>query len=269
MTTGCIAVPQTARVETLGTPAACSLDGQAIRVLVWNLYKSKLAGWRDDFAALATDHDLMLLQEGYWDAETRPWFAGVEGLAWWLGVTFEYTHRSPRPVTGTVLGSRCSPLTPILFLHSPYREALTGTPKSFIAGTFAVTGSAQPLLVLSVHGTNLHVDPIAFDQHMDQVIDTVGRHSGPVVLAGDFNTWSERRTAYLFERTAALGLTSVFDRGPAREAQSDGRMTWSDNYLDHAFVRGLVVRPSAQVLRTVRSSDHAPLSFVVALADPG
>ena len=256
-------------MQALGTPTERSFDGKAIRVLVWNLYKSELAGWRNDFAALAADHDLMLLQEGFWDAETMPWFAGVAGVGWWLGVTFEYTHRSPRPVTGTVLGRRCSPRAPILFLHSPYREALTGTPKSHIAGIFAVDGSDAPLLAVSVHGTNLHVDQAAFDRHMDQILDGVGNHAGPVLLAGDFNTWSESRMAYLFDRAAALGLTSVFDRGPAREAPSDGRMTWSDNYLDHAFVRGLVVRPGARVLRAVASSDHAPLSFVVALADSG
>ncbi|MBW2453256.1 MAG: endonuclease/exonuclease/phosphatase family protein [Deltaproteobacteria bacterium] len=247
-----------------GSPATETFDGAAIRVLVWNLYKSKLPGWRDDFAALANDHDLLLLQEGYWDAETQPWFTRLPGIGWWLGVTFEYTHCSPHPVTGTVLGSRATPLGPILSLHSPYREALTGTPKSFIAATFRVSGATEPLLAVSVHGTNLHIDETAFDRHMDQVLDRVGRHRGPVVLAGDFNTWSSGRLAYLLAGTAALGLESVFDSGLSSEP-GDGRLTWGGHYLDHAFVRGLVVRPGAKVLGTVTSSDHAPLSFVVAI----
>jgi len=265
LVTACIAVPRPPHIVSQGAPATDAFDGRAIRVLVWNLYKSSLDGWREDFDALVAERDLLLLQEGYWDAETRGWFTHP-GFAWWLGVTFETTRCSPHPATGTLLGSRALPVSPVLSLHSPYREALTGTPKSLIAATFAVTGAARPLLAVSVHATNLHVDTTAFERHIDQAFETVHRHRGPAILAGDFNTWSDARLAYLLDLAASLQLTSVFDPGPPREP-GDGRMTWAGHYLDHAFVRGLDVRPGARVHYDVSSSDHAPLSFVVAIPD--
>jgi endonuclease/exonuclease/phosphatase (EEP) superfamily protein YafD len=184
-----------------------------------------------------------------------------------MGVTFEYTHRSPHPMTGTVLGSRSRPLQPVAMLYSPYREALVGTPKSHLSALFPLRGSSEVLLAVSVHGTNLHPDQRAFDRHMDQIFGRVALHAGPVVVAGDFNTWSESRTDYLFERAAALGLQSVLDREPAAESAGDGRLTWCGNYLDHAFIRGVLLRSGARVLRDVRSSDHPPLSLEIAIAD--
>lgn len=265
----CIAVPRFPQVRALGAAEQGELDPRSIRVLTWNVYKSKLDGWGADFGRLAAEHDLLLLQEGYWDTETEASYRAAAGVGWWMGVTFEYTHRAPPPTTGTVLGSRSRPAAPVLFFYSPYREALVGTPKSHIGALFALRGSTEKLLAISVHGTNLHPDPTAFERHVDQILGRVALHDGPVVMGGDFNTWSEGRTAYLFERAATLGLTSVFDRGPVSEGANDGRMSWCDNYLDHAFVRGATVQPGARVRQDVQSSDHAPLSFELAIPRTG
>lgn len=264
----CVSVPGAPYVRTVGTTSASTLDGRSIRVLVWNIYKSKLDGWRGDFVALAARHDLLLLQEGYWDDDWTSAFASAPGVQWWMGVTFEYLHESPRPTTGTVLGSRSGPLSPVLCFHSPYREAFVGTPKSHIEATFTVTGSPEPLLAVSVHATNLHPDEDAFDAHMRRIFRRVSLHDGPVVLAGDFNTWTESRTATLFALAQQLGLTSVFPHGPADDQHDDGRTSWNDNYLDHAFTRGLSLRAKATVLAHIDSSDHKPLSFEVAVSNP-
>lgn len=78
----------------------------------------------------------------------------------------------------------------------------------------------------------------------------LARHAGPVILAGDFNTWSERRHEVLVEIAARLGLVSVlFD--------DDGRRLAFGRSLDHFYFRGFrLVRASAP---QVTSSDHNPI----------
>lgn len=262
---GCIAVKRMPEVTTRGRTSQRTWPGSSIRVLVWNTYKANVEGWREDFLRLAGAHDLLLLQEGYWDRQWTPVYESVPGVGWWMGVTFEFLLEQPHPVTGTVLGSRVTPSAPVLCFHSPYDEALIGTPKSHLEATFDIDGSAEPLLAVTVHATNLHPDPEAFEAHMQRVFRRVSLYEGPAVVAGDFNTWSEGRTTYLFGLAARLGFDSVYDRGPATDEHDDGRLSWFGNYLDHAFVRGLQVAPGARVLRQVPSSDHKPLSFVVRL----
>jgi endonuclease/exonuclease/phosphatase (EEP) superfamily protein YafD len=232
-------------------------------VLTWNLYKASRAGWSADFTRLARGHDLLLLQEGLLAPHTTPVFTGVEGMAWWLGCTFELPLEPGSPRTGTMIGSRSRPAGPIVFRHSPHREALVYTPKSHIGATFSLSGTEARLLAISVHATNIHVRNAAFEAHVDQILEGVAAHRGPIVLAGDFNTWNVARTDYLFARTEALGLRPIYPRGPATEGD-DGRMTWLDNYLDHAFVRGLEVVGEPHVLTEVESSDHKALSFELA-----
>lgn len=264
--TACFRIPAPdERLHGMGRAATHALPAKT-RVLVWNIYKSNRDSWTGEFTALARSHDLLLLQEGWWDDATRPTYTAIAGMRWWLGVTFEFPYACDVPKTGTMIGSRARPTAPIFFLHSPYRDALANTPKSHIAGSFALEGASKPLLAVSVHATNFHIEQRPFELHVDQILETVRGHDGPVLLAGDFNTWSESRTAYLFDHTRALGLHSIYPRGPATEHEGDGRMTWSDNYLDHAFTRDLVVSRDARVLREIDASDHTALSFVVSVA---
>ena len=87
------------------------------------------------------------------------------------------------------------------------------------------------------------------------------RLSGPAIVAGDFNTWSEERTDALFVAMERARFSSPYPRS-ASTAPPDGRTRSGDHYLDHAFVRGLDVT-DATVLTTIESSDHQALSFAV------
>ena len=261
---GCFAVPPPgSRLHRLGQPSGEAFDAP-VRVLAWNIYKGNRRQWASSFQRLAREHDLLLIQEAWWAPDTKPVLARIDGMEWWLGVTFEFPYRDGVPKSGTMIGSRVRPSSPVIFRHSPFREALAHTPKSSIAARFPVRGSARELLAVSVHGTNLRIELRPFARHMDQIFELVERHVGPVIVAGDFNTWSEARTEYLFSHVRALGLSSLFPRGPA-EDEGDGRMTWSDNYLDHAFVRGLVAKTPPRIVGELEASDHLGLSFALHL----
>jgi len=82
------------------------------------------------------------------------------------------------------------------------------------------------------------------------IADALAGEKRPVILAGDFNTWSEQRHEVLAEVAARLGLVSVL-------IEPDGRRRTLGRHLDHFYFRGFrLVRASAP---KVSSSDHNPI----------
>ncbi|MEQ9321415.1 MAG: endonuclease/exonuclease/phosphatase family protein [Polyangiaceae bacterium] len=239
--------------------AVAALDPTRVRVLVWNVYKASLPGWWEDFAPLVAEHDVALLQEGWWTPDTEPRWAGV-GFDWWMGVTFESPWSDSDPATGTVVGAR-APLRAVVSRHSRYLEPVLGTPKSHCFGRVPLAGRDDELLVVSVHGINFRLGLTAFSDQLRLVMQDAANHRGPAIVAGDFNTWSEERTDALFVAMERARFSSPYPRS-ASTAPPDGRTRSGDHYLDHAFVRGLDVT-DATVLTTIESSDHQALSFAV------
>jgi endonuclease/exonuclease/phosphatase (EEP) superfamily protein YafD len=243
-----------------GTTVSETLDPASVRVLVWNVYKASLPGWWLDFERLAAAHDLFLLQEGSWEADAQAQHRAL-GVDWWMGVTFVSPWSEGDPATGTIVGGR-APVHGATSRHSRYLEPVLGTPKSHSFGRFELAGRDEELLALSIHAINFRLGLTAFGDHVRLALRDVAGHAGPVIVAGDFNTWSQERTGYLFETMTRLGFRSVYPRS-AESAPSDGRTAVGDCYLDHAFIRGLEVVGEPRVLRAVDTSDHEALSFVV------
>ena len=76
------------------------------------------------------------------------------------------------------------------------------------------------------------------------------RHEGPVIVAGDLNTWSGSRQALVDTFMQEHGLGSV-------TFEPDLRTTAFGRALDHIYVRGL--RASDARVIPVSCSDHNPL----------
>jgi endonuclease/exonuclease/phosphatase (EEP) superfamily protein YafD len=261
VTSGCaISIVPDGTLRHVGEAPLTSLDPDRITVLVWNVYKSSLDGWWRDFEQLVPQYDLVLLQEASWNAESEARYASL-GREWWMGVTFVSRWSEGDPATGTVVGSVAS-VHGATARHSRYLEPVVGTPKSHTFGRVGLDGRDDDLLVMSVHSINFRPDETPFRQHLSFTLRDVAGHDGPAIVAGDFNTWSEWRTALLFDTMKERGFRSVYARA-AEPAVDDGRTATSGNYLDHAFVRGLEVVGEPQVLTAIDSSDHEALSFVV------
>lgn len=239
---------------------ADALDPARIRVLVWNVYKASLPGWWEDFAPLVANHDVALLQEGWWHPDTEPRWAGL-GYDWWMGVTFESPWSEGDPATGTVLGGRAR-LRGVVSRHSRYLEPVLGTPKSHCLGRFALAGREDELLAVTVHGINFRLGLTAFSDQLRLVLQDAANHDGPAIVAGDFNTWSEERTEALFTAMERARFVSLYPRSSVHEPR-DGRTPSGAYYLDHAFVRELAPVGTPRVLTAIDSSDHEALSFVV------
>ena len=95
-------------------------------------------------------------------------------------------------------------------------------------------------------------------------------HTGPIIMAGDFNTWNERRLQLVEEIVSDLKLTEVSEF-PMGRTTGDMKSEFFNSILgiqaelplDRVYYRGISVE-SAQVL-LYDSSDHKPIAVKLSL----
>jgi endonuclease/exonuclease/phosphatase (EEP) superfamily protein YafD len=227
------------------TPA---LDGRELRVLSWNLHKGVDKGWERDLTQFALAHDLLLLQEAVLlpsltsvlDQSGHGWL--MTGAFSWGGVERGVMNASRVPAFDACTTRNFEPLFPV--------------PKSALITRYALKGTEATLAVANLHGVNFSLGVGHLREQIEGVAAELARHQGPVVLGGDFNTWSQARHAVLVEVADRLGLTSV-------HLVEDGRKRVFGLPLDHLFVRGLVVLQARAP--EVTSSDHNPIMVTLSL----
>jgi endonuclease/exonuclease/phosphatase (EEP) superfamily protein YafD len=138
----------------------------------------------------------------------------------------------------------------VLVKHSPDFEPLVGTPKSATFVKYPVSGKEHELLVVSVHGINFETNG-AFKRQMRQLKTEIEKHEGPVLLAGDFNTWNHSRSSHLSSLISRLGLVE------ASYKNGEARLSFAGHFLDHIYTRGVVVNNALVVAESI-GSDHKP-----------
>lgn len=234
------------------------LDPSSIKVFVWNIKKTQEVAWQNEFENYTKGQDLVLLQEAYLNDRFNTAVADMPGVRWDMGVGFFYRMYNDT-ATGTMIGSSVEPSF-VKVRHSDDTEPFVGTPKSMTFAKYPTVGNKE-LLVISVHGINLTTHK-SFERQMAQAEREIVLHDGPVIFAGDFNTRTKARTAYLMDLVKRLKLDEV------KFKHAEYRMVWkfTKNYLDHGFVRGLKVK-SAEVLKDSRGSDHRPLALEVEVTE--
>ncbi|HEX6018403.1 MAG TPA: endonuclease/exonuclease/phosphatase family protein [Burkholderiaceae bacterium] len=222
------------------------IDGDSLRVLSWNLHKGADEGWAADLARYAAANDLVLLQEAVMTDAVRN-VLDRAGLDWIMAGAFAWSgqHR------GVLVAARTRALDGCVLRTF---EPLVPVPKSALLVRFRL-GSDSTLTVANLHGINFTLGLERFREQLEAVAAELARHPGPVILAGDFNTWSEARHEVLAGIAARLGLVSVLIDEP------DGRRLAFGRALDHFYFRGFrLVRASAS---KVTSSDHNPILVVL------
>jgi endonuclease/exonuclease/phosphatase (EEP) superfamily protein YafD len=221
---------------------AVTLDPSAIRVVSWNIHKQADAGWRRDLVSLSKASDLVLLQEAVLDPPIRD-LIDDSGLDWIMASSFGYGGFD----IGVLTASRVPPLSTCT---ARAVEPLLRIPKSAIVSWFALPGSERMLAVANVHAINFSLLLGEYTAQLDAIADALAAHPGPIILAGDFNTWSDARDRALRRVAARLGMTEV-------ALPANARSRFLGHEVDHIFVRGLVAVASAAI--PVKSSDHNPV----------
>ena len=247
-------VPPPETLLLMGSPSREGLQ-PAFSLLVWNMFKGKRATWLRDLRRLSGHADLLLLQEAMLHNSSRDFFHTSTRHEWIMAQSFSSVRG--KSTTGVKTGSVAAAVDTLVYL-SPHREPLVNTPKLILVTRYPILGSRERLLTINVHALNF-ASTRRFGLQMEQFAESVEQHHGPVVLGGDFNTWSRSRRDVLTRLIAKLGLAPVPFGSP-------GRLRHLRRVLDHVFVRGIKVI-AARAMEEVRSSDHLPLELRLEILD--
>jgi endonuclease/exonuclease/phosphatase (EEP) superfamily protein YafD len=256
--TGIVALPP-AGASFSPAPAAFTL-------VTWNAQKGKHARFRDDLQQLVAEADplLVFLQEARADLVEEPPLAGSFARGW--------QYPWPGGVTIGVLTLSWSMPVQVVSLHSRWREFLVTAPKVALASEHLLADGSS-LLALNVHLLNFERwSTFMLGAQLEELRALMRDHTGPIVLAGDFNGWSERRLALVEQTVGEVGLEEVRSFGGGRRT---GDLGWSFlNWLfgvdpilplDRVYYRGLV--PEGVEVLPYTSSDHSALLVRFALPD--
>lgn len=217
-----------------------------VDILSWNIQKASHSGWAQDLAELAGGVNLAFIQEASVQARIPRVLAG-------LYQAFARGYSTTEDETGVMTLSSSSPSLDCQFTSW---EPWLGTPKATSVTEFPLAGRTDRLLAINLHAVNFALGLDDFRRQFQSLVDLLARHEGPVILAGDLNTWSQERQALVDTFTSEFGLTPV-------AFNPDLRSTVFGRALDHIYVRGMHT-VAARVV-PVATSDHNPLLVRLAL----
>jgi endonuclease/exonuclease/phosphatase (EEP) superfamily protein YafD len=244
-------------VQTLACPSAVAravnppagLDPGAIRLVTWNVHKQADPGWQRDLRTIESDNDIVLLQEIVLDSALRDLIAD-EGLRWVMASSFLMSDVD----YGVLTAAR---VQPVATCTERIVEPLLRIPKSAIISWFALRGRPEMLAVVNIHAINFSLSLGAYRAQFRAIGDALAGHEGPIILAGDLNTWTAARAQAVRDVATRLGLTEV-------RFAADRRSVFFGHELDHIYTRGLALVSSSAML--VRSSDHNPVEATLRVA---
>jgi endonuclease/exonuclease/phosphatase (EEP) superfamily protein YafD len=210
----------------------------------WNIYKGSKFGAYFDLHKISQDSDFVLLQEFLLNKEQEELMKTLPQTHWALAQSFLHAGEW----TGVATMSKWQPHEAVP-LSSPGTEPIVGTPKMTLITKYQVQG--QQLWLINLHGLNFDITHANFKEQIDDIIKRLESHEGPLIFAGDFNTWSKSRFEHLIKKTQSLGLSRANIENPMGPFQKT---------LDHIFYRGLVTI-DYRLMTEITTSDHHPLQI--------
>ena len=261
-----------------------------LRIATWNIHKGvsaigtrpRVHGIKQALSGMAADivflqevqgrHDLLALKHTSWPAQSQHEFLAGESQHSAYGMNAVYDH-----------GHHGNALLSSFPIASAYNHDVSDH-------AFESRGILHCVLELegrSVHCYVIHLGLFAGSRRRQtdaliEAVEATAPHGAPLLIAGDFNDWTNALSDKLRER---LGVMEVFDqrlsaqrfgdylrrlsgRGPRKAPARTFPAAMPVLQLDRVYVRGFDVL-SAQVLhgaRWARLSDHAPIVAELHLA---
>lgn len=217
------------------------LDGE-LNLLVWNIYKQNRANWSTQLTELSRDQQLLLLQEANMTPAFKEW---IHQLGW------DGTQARAFEAFGEAAGViNLAKVMPTMACAYTQLEPWLRLPKSAIYARYRLS-VRQELAVVNLHAINFTYGTQEYQQQLTALLDELRDFTGPVIVAGDFNSWSEARMALLSTQLASVGLQEV-------RFSPDNRTTFINGLpLDHVFYRGLQLEKAEAPISD--ASDHNPL----------
>lgn len=219
-----------------------SLSPEGFSLLNWNVLKGSREGWLSDFRRFSINSDIVALQEAQLHEDFHTGLKHSE-MHWDLTTAFHYDERE----TGVLTGSNVKPGALCSFRST---EPLIRIPKTALVTEYRIKGTDKKLMVANIHMINFSLRTNEYIKQIRRLHDLLQHHEGPLIVSGDFNTWSDKRMRIINRIMAELGLSAV-------EFDNDHRLTVFGNVVDHVYYRGLeTVHASTE---SVDSSDHNPM----------
>lgn len=227
-------------------------DGQ-LNILVWNIYKQNRDNALTVLADLLHNRQLLMLQEAKVDKTFEQSFSANLNWHFHQVDAWEYNHEKNGILTGSVIQSNS-------ICGFRQTEPWLRLPKSALLAYYSLS-NGELLAVANIHAINFTFGLSDYRNQINQLVSKLESHTGPIIFAGDFNSWSEERTQFLDEVKKRLNLSEV-----QYKQDSLRKRFWSGWPLDHVFYRGLTAL-SADVIHT-DASDHNPVVVEFKIIEP-
>jgi endonuclease/exonuclease/phosphatase (EEP) superfamily protein YafD len=190
-------------ITNIGEAKQEELDPGSIKMLIWNLYKGQRDSFEDSFLKLIKSKNILILQEMYLDRKMLSLFNGLSGFSI-VGAT-SFMDDGIR--TGVLTASQ-STVRDSRYIKSNFTEPLSRTPKMSLLNYYSVRGFKSHLLVVNIHAINF-VTISEYENQLKDLFLKVKEYRGPIIFAGDFNTWSLGRMELLKGYINKLKLKEV------------------------------------------------------------
>jgi len=215
-------------------------------VLCWNVYKqnTKHQGFQPFLLRLAKEKELdfLLLQEANFRDDKH---FTLPNFAFDAAANLEFRGE----FYGVLSASRVESKSAQAYL-SEGRESLIGPHKSLLMSEYPFEDGTT-LIVLNIHAINFRENQRYF-RELERFLELMKHHTGPMIIAGDFNSWNKKRIQKLHEIREELTLNTV----PFK--QLDKVKSFMGNHLDFIFYRGMELLEFS-VHKDHGVSDHHPL----------
>lgn len=223
------------------TPEALDDTGR-LNVLVWNVYKQNRDNLLSELTERSQDRQLVLLQEASLDDQFLDWLQRSE----W-GSNQVSAFKAFDVSSGVLNLSRAMPKVACANLQV---EPWLQLPKSGLYAEYKLS-NGQTLIALNLHSVNFTLGTQEYKQQLDSFKQVLESHSGPLLIAGDFNSWSESRMEVLKNVLRNYQIKEVKFSPDHRKRFVTGLP------LDHIFYRGMTLEATSTPESD--ASDHNPM----------
>jgi endonuclease/exonuclease/phosphatase (EEP) superfamily protein YafD len=249
LTAECTAAGLASSVPPLTAPAP-ALNADGFSLVSWNIFKGNKEGWAEDFQKLSRNADILSLQEAYLTDRLKNMLEQGR-YQWDMTAALEYRQIE----AGVLTAARTAPTFTCAFRET---EPITRIPKSVLITRYPLSGTALELLVANIHAINFTMGTSVFQKQIDRLEGLLATCRGPLIVSGDFNTWTAGRMSRVTAMAHRLGLAAV-------RFGENRRSRFFGHDVDHIYYRGLEAKNAASP--DVSTSDHNPLTVVFNLAD--
>ncbi len=211
-------------------------------LLVWNIYKQNREGWQQALTQMSQDKQLVLLQEVSLTPEFDLWLQGTDWVAQQANA-FEALETS----TGVMTLAKNLPHTACAFSA---KEPWLRLPKSALYTQYPLS-NGQELAVVNLHAINFTIGTKEYYQQLEVIDGLIRAFPGPIIFAGDFNTWSVERMSLVNQLLIERGFRSTAFYPDHRTQFVTGLP------LDHVYYKGLTLKTAEAPMTD--ASDHNPL----------